>query len=81
LPSILQRFEPTLAMIAPPSGRIILSMTANELLQVTLPVMRDADLPTDEKLAVLHAVPTVIRDSAEAEKEALAAGARSGRQR
>jgi hypothetical protein len=55
-------------------------MTANDLLQITLALMRDADLPTDEKLAVLHAAATVIRDSAEAEKEALAAGSRSGSQ-
>lgn len=55
--------------------RIILGMTANDLLQITL-AMRDADLPTDEKLAVLDAAATVIRDSAETADEAVASGSR-----
>ncbi len=61
--------------------RIILEMTANDLLQITLALMRDADLPTDEKLALLDAVATVIRNSADAADEAVASGSRSGRQR
>ena len=63
------------------SKRIILCMTANDLLQMTLALMCDADLPTDEKLAVLHAGATVIRDGAEAEKEALAVASLSSRHR
>lgn len=43
-------------------------MDAHDLLRVTLALMRDADLPTEEKLAVLEAATTVIRDSSGAEE-------------
>jgi hypothetical protein len=36
-------------------------MTAPELLHITLALMRDADLPTGEKLAVLETTSTLIR--------------------
>ena len=37
-------------------------MDARDLLRITLALMRDADLPTEEKLAVLETATTVIRD-------------------
>ena len=43
-------------------------MDARDLLRITLALMHDADLPTEEKLAVLETAATVIRDSAEAEE-------------
>jgi hypothetical protein len=43
-------------------------MDARDLLRITLALMRDADLPTEEKLAVLETATTVIRDSAQVEE-------------
>jgi len=40
-------------------------MTAPELLHITLALIRDADLPTEEKLAVLETASTLIREAAE----------------
>ena len=47
-------------------------MTAQDLLHITLALMRDADLPTDEKLAVLETASTLIRENAESEEKARA---------
>jgi len=43
-------------------------MDARDLLRITLALMRDADLPTEEKLAVLETAATVVRDSAQGEE-------------
>ncbi len=45
-----------------------LAMDAHDLLRITLALMRDADLPTEEKLAVLEVAATIIRDSSGAEE-------------
>jgi hypothetical protein len=39
-------------------------MTAHDLLHMTLALMRDADVSTEEKLAVLEAAAIVVRDTA-----------------
>lgn len=43
-------------------------MDARDLLRITLALMRDADLPTEEKLAVLETATNVIRESAQGEE-------------
>ena len=45
-------------------------MTAQDLLHITLALMRDAELPTEEKLAVLETASTLIRENAESEEKA-----------
>jgi hypothetical protein len=39
-------------------------MDAHDLLRITLALVRDADLPTEEKIAVLESAAIVIRDTA-----------------